>query len=244
MTTLSITCITTIDHENAARAVDKTSETLIAAGLPLNLTYWISDKPCPLPVMCPVMWTRVPVFEQHNWMLMYNVHSLVNCPVIVQTDYNIVVQSDGFAVNPDAWTDEFLEYDYIGAIWPWYNSRYRVGNGGFSLRSRKLYDALQEIKYERAFTYLDFKGHECYVEDQSRIPNIDNVLVAEDALICRFYRDVLENDFGIKFCPDELASRFSIEDDVNSIWMGKSFGFHSKSPIFKKYYSHGFPLTE
>ncbi len=39
----------------------------------------------------------------------------------VETDYMLIVQGDGFIVNPDAWDDEFLDYDYIGAPWclPW-----------------------------------------------------------------------------------------------------------------------------
>ena len=33
------------------------------------------------------------------------------------TDYVLTFQSDGFILNPDAWTDEFFDYDYIGAPW-------------------------------------------------------------------------------------------------------------------------------
>jgi len=54
----------------------------------------------------------------------------------------LTVQHDGYIVNPAAWTDEFLQYDYIGA--PWYNGC--VGNGGFSLRSQKLLYALTQVK--------------------------------------------------------------------------------------------------
>ena len=38
---------------------------------------------------------------------------------------------------PEAWTDDFFNYDYIGATW----DDGVVGNGGFSWRSRKLYGA-------------------------------------------------------------------------------------------------------
>ena len=231
MITLSLTCITTIDHANAVRAINTTAETLYSAGVPLNLTYWFSDKPIPSPTICPVMWHQVPTFEKHNWMTLYNVHALVNCPIVVQTDYNLIVQSDGFAINPDAWTDEFLDYDYIGAVWPWYRTKYRVGNGGFSLRSKKLYEALREIKYDRVMKYSDFKGHASYEEDAINIPDLDDKIIPEDALICRYLRDALETSFDIKFCPEDLASRFSIEDSTHSTWIGKSFGFHGKRYI-------------
>ena len=62
-------------------------------------------------------------------------------------DFLVLVQSDGYAVNKEAWTDEFLDYDYIGAPWTlWqtaiispFNLSRRVGSGGFSLRSHKWY---------------------------------------------------------------------------------------------------------
>lgn len=51
---------------------------------------------------------------------------------IIDTQFALTVQADGYAVNADNWTDEFLEYGYVGACWPWHPY---VGNGGVSLRS-------------------------------------------------------------------------------------------------------------
>jgi len=60
----------------------------------------------------------------------------------------LLVQPDGFVINPDKWDNQFFEYDYIGAPWeqvphsyldPW-GKPHRVGNGGFSFRSKKLLD--------------------------------------------------------------------------------------------------------
>lgn len=53
----------------------------------------------------------------------------------IKTSHCLVVQADGYILNPSAWNPEFLKYDYIGA--PWLPSG-TVGNGGFSLRSGKL----------------------------------------------------------------------------------------------------------
>ena len=36
----------------------------------------------------------------------------------VDTKFCLVIQSDGFVINPNLWTNQFLEYDYIGAPWP------------------------------------------------------------------------------------------------------------------------------
>ena len=92
--------------------------------------------------------------------------------------------------EPSAWTDDFLNYDYIGAPWvaralyPGVDPRCRVGNGGFSLRSRRLQQVLQlaPVKYHHP----------------------------EDVAICQVYRPALEA-LGMKFAPLEVARKFSVE---------------------------------
>jgi hypothetical protein len=54
----------------------------------------------------------------------------------------LVIQWDSFVIHPEQWTDEFLAYDYIGAVWP-HHPQSPVGNGGFSLRSLKLLQAIK-----------------------------------------------------------------------------------------------------
>ena len=49
----------------------------------------------------------------------------------VDTSHALIVQWDGYVVNPAAWTPEFAECDYIGARWYWQPEGFRVGNGGF-----------------------------------------------------------------------------------------------------------------
>lgn len=99
----------------------------------------------------------------------------------LETDFALVVQYDGFVVNGRRWRAEFLDYDYVGAPWP----DGAVGNGGFSLRSRRLLKALQD-------------------------PRIAD-LVPEDVAICRTYRDLLETEHGIRFAPAGVAAHFSFE---------------------------------
>jgi len=128
----------------------------------------------------------------------------------VETDYVLIVQHDGFILNPEAWQDDFLKYDYIGAPW-WYNDNCNVGNGGFSLRSKKLLQILQKDN------------------------NIFET-TCEDYNICRTYGNYLKEK-GIRFAPENLAKEFSIEGnmhggikniklgDYNNVWDGE-FGFH------------------
>jgi len=115
----------------------------------------------------------------------------------ITTSHALLVQWDGYVINPAAWDPAFLECDYIGAKWFWHDDGMRVGNGGFSLRSRRLLEALQD----------------------PRIMRIDN----EDTTIGRSFRPLLEREHGIRFATDEVADRFSFEAAYP---IGKPFGFH------------------
>ena len=57
--------------------------------------------------------------EKMTW-LEYNhfmVHKLNGC---IDTEFCITIQNDGFILNSDLWTDDFLNYDFIG---PFLNSK-------------------------------------------------------------------------------------------------------------------------
>ena len=72
-----------------------------------------------------------------------------------------------------------------------------MGNGGFSLRSKRLC----ELTATPEFVYIDQN---------------------EDDLICHVNRHYLEFN-GIKFAPAEIARYFSFERELTDI---KTFGFH------------------
>ena len=109
-------------------------------------------------------------------------------------EHVLIVQWDGFILDATRWDARFLDYDYIGA--PWLDSARTVGNGGFSLRSRRLWDALRAVN------------------PQSMHP--------EDACICIEYRSQLEAH-GIRFAPPGLAELFSWEAPEPAT---PTFGFH------------------
>ena len=126
----------------------------------------------------------------------------------VTTSHVLIVQWDGYVAHLGAWTDEFLESDYLGAPWPDRNGGYSAGNGGFSLRSRKLLEALQEDSF----------------------PLLTNT---EDVTICGHLRPRLESEFAIRFGQVDLAQRFSFETDARSAIQGtKTFGFHGLFKLF------------
>ena len=117
----------------------------------------------------------------------------------INTDYALVVQWDGFIIDGDAWADEFWNYDYIGAKWPHLQGDFRVGNGGFSLRSKRLLNALTQPEF-------------ALEPDEN-----------EDTAICIRYREVLEKKYGIAFADERVADRFAF--DVGRP-VGPTFGFH------------------
>lgn len=109
--------------------------------------------------------------------------------------FALVVQWDGFITDASQWDPRFLDFDYVGAPWP--NHSHLVGNGGFSLRSRRLVDALRELDIE-----------DCHPEDHR---------------ICIDHRATLEREYGITFAPPGLAARFSFEHGEPT---GPTFGQH------------------
>jgi len=131
----------------------------------------------------------------------------------VDTDYCLLVQPDGFVTNPFMWSDEFLKYDYVAAPWDKLLSERGlwmcgmlyaefidipiiVGNGGFSLRSVKLLEAIKRPGF--------IKRH------------------PEDYCICVDNKEFLEQECGIRIAPVNVAEQFAVE---RSPWH-QAFGFH------------------
>jgi len=115
---------------------------------------------------------------------------------IVKTSHVLIIQWDGYVVYPDAWNPEWLKYDYIGAPWYW-KEKNQVGNGGFSLRSKKLLNAVKD----GAFV----------------------VHGNEDVLICEVYKKQLQKKYKIQYAPVEVAKHFAYEGDFPGY---PTFGFH------------------
>jgi hypothetical protein len=139
------------------------------------------------------------IIDKINSIESYNYFILNNLDDFIDTDFLLLVQWDGYVINPYCWQDENFHYDYIGAVWPQYTDKYNVGNGGFSLRSKKLLSALK-------FMSKDF------IYDQP-----------EDLVICRSLRENLENAHNIIFSPCEIANKFSYEQNETTV---DTFGFH------------------
>ena len=144
------------------------------------------------PEGCRIVSTR-PLRSGHD----YSRFLLQNVADHVATDHCLVIQWDGFVIHPQQWDDDFLRYDYIGAPWPQFDDGHDVGNGGFSLRSRRLLEACRSPEFVSSHP--------------------------EDLAICRINRDYLEREHGIIFADRKMAARFSFERSPPA---GPTFGFH------------------
>jgi len=209
MKSLSIAIVDCVSQEEALNTLLQCSE-----GMDFNERIILSDK----------------IFDVDNVrsckvnipnMAAYNRFMIKELPDYIKTDHCLIIQNDGFIINPHLWNDKFLEYDYIGSPWrgdaSWVKNKpkdYRIGNGGFSLRSKKIMELAKGLVKE-------ISGN-------------------EDIAICATYREALER-CGIKFCPFDLALEFSLERPIpEKTFNGKNtFGFHGfekkdKAELLKK----------
>lgn len=132
----------------------------------------------------------------------------------LDTNHVMFIQYDGFPARPECWEQEFTKYDYIGApirkdttSYDLNEDNFVVGNGGFSLRTKRL------MQLTKSFEQVINDGYD------------DGWL--EDLLISVKYRSYLENN-GITFAPLELADRFSKGETRGNT---QSFGFHNNNLV-------------
>ena len=213
---ISISAIETREPGPTVRAINST-----LACTPADKVYWVSTYAPPKEIQAPTVWLRTRAATPQSLNYWLSEITLRLLPAAVNEDHNIIVQSDGFAVNKSAWTDQFLDYDYIGAPWLWWKPHEQVGNGGFSLRSRRFYDAL--VDWRPGYTAEDwpiwFRLHDPMQHRQG---------FNEDNLIASPFRPHLEQHYGIKYAPVDLAHQWSIEasESYSNPWFKRSLGFH------------------
>lgn len=185
---LTLILIDTDNHQLAALALEDTLNQIS----PYEVHVW-TDGGDEFFRLNPSIHPILPIRSIHD----YNEVLWFQVPDHIQSSHALILQWDGWVVNADAWSDEFTLYDYIGAVWPWHRDGNRIGNGGFSLRSRRLMKFLQE-----------------------------NILPSdqEDDTICRAHRQELEYS-GFKWPAEKVAKQFSHEHPIIR-QSRKPFGFH------------------
>ncbi|SAL36933.1 hypothetical protein AWB71_01894 [Caballeronia peredens] len=162
-------------------------------------------------------------YLEYSWFILFALWR------VIETDYALIVQDDGWVLDGANWRDEYFEYDYIGApchhAWvetpegeelmesfSWYGFLDRpeykvkeVQNGGFSLRSRRLLRAFVDHPHIRVRLPLpEVSGDPLGLHWTSGETN-------EDVQLALILRPQLEA-VGMRFAPIGLALQFSMED--------------------------------
>jgi len=114
------------------------------------------------------------------------------------TDYCLICQWDSWVLDADQWSDEFYDYDIIGAPGLYTDGRNNL-NGGFSVRSRHFQERIAKDK-------------------------MIEITSPEDEVLCRLYRYYLEKHYYFKYPTDEVAARFAYELTAPK---QPTFGFHA-----------------
>lgn len=151
----------------------------------------------------------------------YNVFMINHLHKFIKSDFCLVAQWDGFIIDANMWQDEFFDYDYIGASWQFSGCKNCVGNGGFSLRSKRFLQVSSSIKYD-PFNCSWFDPQQAY----------DRPIPPEDWFLCyHSYEEMKDN--AINFAPIDLANKFSVENIGPNTYFNRqdlstynSFGFH------------------
>ena len=114
----------------------------------------------------------------------------------IDTEYCLINQWDGFILNFNSFDNNFFNYDYIGADW-WWKENTSVGNGGFSLRSKKFLEICSIV----------FSNYEIDKDEDEFFENNIDLLINQ----------------GIKFAPLSVKNKFSVENNLYD----NQFGFHN-----------------
>jgi hypothetical protein len=168
---------------------------------------------------------EVPVSEIKDYND-YNYYVVYNLGNHIDTSHCLLVQPDGFVLFPEKWDNTWLEYDYIGAPWAYvedayidpFGNHHRVGNGGFSLRSKKFLDVPTKVEVPWETNNSDFYWMPEGV-----------VNYHEDGNVCVHNRHIFIEQ-GCKYAPVEVAVRFSQETRVPECEGIAPFGFHYRLP--------------
>lgn len=194
---VTVVAITTKDYASTISAIKKTLEHITPAEVIL-----FTDIPFQDDDFDNIVIPRFDTWKAYNEFLCREVYKYV------ETSHILIIQHDGFVLDGSVWTDAFLMYDYIGAPWM-YKDGCNVGNGGFSLRSKRL---------------MEIVGTDKLIES-------NGIYYPEDNVICRLYRPYLEKTYDIKYAPDHVAHKFSHE--MWQPWQ-KTFGFHGTTARYRE----------
>jgi len=217
LSNVTLVCVSSVQIRRSLAAL-AISQSRVGFGRSLFLTH---DIPRAVPRGIDVVEIdRITSIDDYNRFVLYQLWAYV------ETEFCLVVQADGYVLHPERWSDEFLDFDYVGAPWPLSDSAYidpfgnhqQVGNGGFSLRSKRLLLVPTKVEVPWEVNHGSFYQH------------MNAGFYSEDGNICVHNRHIFEAQ-GCRFAPPKVAGRFSRELRVPPFTQSRTFGYHKRSPI-------------
>jgi len=148
---------------------------------------------------------HIPTLVDYSLFVLKRIHEYV------QTTHMLIVQGDGWILNPFSWEESWNNLDYIG---PLFNQYDIMGVGGFSYRSTELMKAVSK-------KYPHWDGTP---ESTRKVQSA--VGLYEDGAIAITSKASLISE-GFKFATLEQASRFAQGGNPNpKYYVPNPFGFH------------------
>jgi hypothetical protein len=175
---------TTDANPPASHAANQRAVQLCQRGLTYRDTVAFVDNPVGYEDIATEI-VNIPQFPNYRDVCPFVLTKLPDLILPLMGSHALKCEWDGFVLNPKCWTDDFLEWDYIGS--PFFG--HTVGNMGFCLQSQRYFKALKELN-------LPATEFACYPSDQK---------------ICIENRANMEA-LGVRFAPVELANRFAREN--------------------------------
>lgn len=164
--------------------------------------------------------THLPIESEYRVEIMplksivaYSIFCLTEMYKHFDTEHVLIVQHDGWIINPDTWTDTWLQYDYVGPLFIQFDE---VGSGGFSLRSKRLMRGAAERV--QLLSGLTWDG----TEEQANIIQSSLGNYEDGVLSLQMKKD------GYKYPSKAEAGKFCQGGNPNAkYYYSHPFGFHS-----------------
>ena len=127
----------------------------------------------------------------------YNSFVFLDLYKYFDTSHVLLGQDHAYILHPEVWDDNWLKFDYIGSPWGIVPNAYianngeisRVGNGGFSIRSKKIC----RLPSEKGWGLREEQGFK-----------------NEDGQICCYWKKEMLIE-GVKYAPLNVAVEFGYE---------------------------------
>lgn len=203
----TLICVDCVNTERAISAINKCTSRMEFAAVKL-LTSLETDYPDTVKI------------KSLDSLVMYSIFCLKEMYKYVDTEYFLIVQHDGWIINPESWNSEWLKYDYIAPLFNQYNPPL-MGAGGFSFRSTKLMKEVSSLVGD-------------WDETSEGAEKIQSIIgVYEDGFIAITLRSILESQ-GFKFATLEDASFFCSGGNYDlKYYVEKPFANHQASYFYK-----------